>query len=323
MDLHEVAEHSVVSSADANQLGYDAYALRQLVKAGTLRRLIRGWYAVSTPGASRPPWEGETEFETARLTHRLLTIALLRAFEGRVVASHQSALVLHEGRLWRSDLSLAHVGRVAGDHTRHRPQAVIHPEPPLPPVLTTEGLATVPVAIAVVQLGLYPPDLSAHRRPFESLVAADGALHHGLITPDQLEEAVELHAGHPGIHHVRRHLAHADGSHESVGETRLAGVMRRLGLRFAAQVWVSAGGQRWRVDFMLDDEPVIIEFDGLVKYEGFVGREALAAEKWREDQLRSEGHQVVRVVWSELGSPELIGARIDQAVARAKSGHSA
>ena len=276
MDLYEVAQHSVVSSADANLLGFDAYALRQLVKAGTLHRLIRGWYAVRPPGAARPPWEGATDFESARLEHRLLAIALLRAFEGRVVASHQSALVLHDCRLWRTDLSLAHVGRVAGDHTRHRPRAVIHPAAPLPSVLTKDGLVTVPVAIAVVQLGLYPPELSAHRRPFESLVAADGALHDGLITPEQLEEAVELHAGHPGIHQVRRHLAHAEGRHESVGETRLAAVMRGLGLRFTAQVWVSASGQRWRVDFMLDDEPVIIEFDGLVKYEGIVGREALA-----------------------------------------------
>jgi very-short-patch-repair endonuclease len=316
MDLHQVARHDVVSSAEANELGLDAYAVRQLVRAGTLRRLIRGWYAVHAPGTARPPWEGESDFDTARRLHRLLTIALLRSFEGRVVASHQSALVLHACRLWLTDLTVAHVARLSGQHTRHRPRAVIHPESPLPCVTTAEGFVTVPVAVAVVQVGLYPPDLSAERRPFESLIAADGALHDGLITPEELEEAVDLHAGHPGIHRVRRLLAHADGRHESAGETRLAHVLRGLGLRFTAQVWVSAGGQHWRVDFMLDDAPVIIEFDGLVKYEGLEGRDALAAEKWREDQLRGEGHQVVRVVWADLDDPGLIGARIAQAVSR-------
>jgi very-short-patch-repair endonuclease len=239
-----------------------------------------------------------------------------------VVASHQSALVLHCARLWRADLDVAHVSRVTGDHTRHRPRAIIHPEPALPAVVTSDGLWTVPVALAVVQVGLYPPDLSAQRRPFESLVAADGALHDGLVTVEQLEEAVELLTGHPGIHQVRTLLVHADARHESVGETRLAHVLRRLGYRFTAQVWVSAGGQRWRVDFVLEYEGVIVEFDGLLKYGGATGREALAAEKWREDQLRSEGHQVVRVVWSELDTPDQIGARIEQAASRARMGRS-
>ena len=323
MDLSDLARHGVVSSADANRLGLDAYALRQLVKDGRLRRLIRGWYAVCPPDAAVPPWEGADRFESARLEHRLLTVSLLRSFDGRVVASHPSALVLHDVDLWQADLSVAHVSRRHGDHTRHRARAVIHPQSPEPPVSTTEGLATVPVAVAVVQVGLYPPHVSHTRRPMESLVAADNALHRELITAEQLARAVELHEGHPGIHRVRTLLAHADGRHESAGETRLCVVLRDLGYRHTPQVWISVGGQRWRCDAELDDYPVIVEFDGMVKYAGAQGREALAAEKWREDQLRSAGKQVVRVVWPELDDSRLIGRRIDQAIARAALGRPA
>ncbi len=328
MDLHDLAEHATVSSADANLLGIDAYGLRTRVASGHLRRLIRGWYAVCPPGAARAPWVGDDVFETERRQHRLLTVALLRSFEGRVVASHQSALVLHDVPLWRADLATAHLSRTRGHHTRHRTRAVLHPEAPLPPVRTADGLSTVDVAVACVQVGLYPPQDVTARHPFESLVAADGALHAGLVTPQGLDTAIAWCAHHPGIQQVRALLQFADGRHESVGETRLAHVMRLLGYRFTPQVWVTAGGRRWRCDFELDGEPVIVEFDGLLKYSGgdrgvtpgllLPGREALAAEKWREDRLRDEGKQVVRFIWPELDDHGLIGQRLERAIARAR-----
>lgn len=328
MDLHDLAEHATVATADANRLGIDAYGLRTRVASGHLRRLIRGWYAVCSPDAVRAPWVGEDVFDTERRQHRLLTVALLRSFEGRVVASHQSALVLHDVPLWKADLGTAHLSRTSGDHTRHRTGAVLHPQAPLPPVRTADGLSTVDVGVACVQVGLYPPQDATKRRPFESLVAADGALHNGLLTPEGLDAAIAVCAHHPGIQQVRALLRFADGRHESVGETRLAHVMRLLGHRFTPQVWVTAGGRRWRCDFELEGDPVVVEFDGLVKYSGGggaatpgavqAGREALVAEKWREDRLRDEGRQVVRFVWSELDNHGLIAHRLDGAIARAR-----
>ena len=101
-----------------------------------------------TPGRDRAPWEGEDELTTGRLEHRLLTVALLKSFEGRVVASHHSALVLHGIPLWQADLSTAHVCRRSTDHTRHRRSAVIHPPVPNAPVKSREGFETVSVARA-------------------------------------------------------------------------------------------------------------------------------------------------------------------------------
>jgi hypothetical protein len=325
MELHDLARHHVVSTRDATMLGLGPADLRRMLKQGKIRRLIRGWYAVDSPHGDRPPWEGEDEWETARAAHRLLTIALLRSFEGRVVASHQSALVLHGVRLWKSDLETAHVCRSDDDHTRRRSAAVLHPACGVDPVETAEGFRTVPVAIAVVQVGLQAPRDGLPPFPFESLVAADAALHDGLVTKEELDAAVRAHSRHPGIHGVRSLLAHADGRHESVGETRLAHTMRALGYQFTPQVPVAAGGGRWRVDFVLDDDPVVVEFDGLAKYSGGLVnptpeqlRMALAQEKWREDRLRGTDREVARFVWAEADDAYVVQTRLDAAIARAR-----
>ncbi len=325
MELHELAQHGVVSTADATMLGIGPSDLRRMVRAGKARRLIRGWYAVHPPCVARAPWEGADDFETARLRHRLLIAALLRSFQGRAVASHHSALVLHDMRLWKSDLDVAQLCRASDDHSRHRMSAILHPACGLPSVEAPDGLATVPVATAVVQVGLRPTGRGVPPFPLESLIAADGALHERLVTVDDLRAAVAAQAGHPGIPGVRALLAHADGRHESVGETRLAHTMRVLGYRFTPQVPIRAGGRWWRADFMLDDEPVVVEFDGRTKYSGGLVsptpedlRKALAAEKWREDRLRDSGREVTRFVWSEIDHVRVVQSRIDEAITRAR-----
>lgn len=325
MDLPQLAVHGVVSAADARSLGLDPAALRRMLRAGEIQRLIRGWYAVCSPDAKQAPWVGDDGFDTARRRHRLLTIALLRSFEGRVIASHHSAIVLHGGRLWRSDLTTAHLCRTDNNNSRHRRQAVIHPSIGLPPAWTPDGLATVPMAMAAVQVGLVPIGSVLPPFPLESLIAADGALCSGMISRDELRMAVEAHAHHPGIPAVRALLEHADGRHESVGETRLAHAMRLLGYQFTPQVPMRAGGREWRVDFALDSSRVIAEFDGLSKYSMGVDqptpqqmRQALAEEKWREDRLTEQGREVVRFVWADLDELRLIQRRIDSAILRAR-----
>lgn len=333
MDLHDLAADDLVSAAAAAAIGIDGYALRRLQRTGTIRRIIRGWYAVCEPGAPRPPWEGEDIFDTARRRHRLLTVALLKSFDGRVVASHQSALVLHGIPLWRADLATAHLCRTSSDHTRHRRMAVIHPTVALPAVRTGDGFATVPVAHAVVQVGLYPPDEPARRTPMDSLIAADSALHHGLITPSELGEAVAAHAHHAGIAVVRALLVHADGRHETPGETRLAHSLRRLGYRFTPQVPLP-GIKDYRGDFGLEDEPVVIEFDGITKYtlaghgadagSRAAVRQHIAAEKRREEDIRRHsGHEFARFGWAEVDDLPLVHDRVEAARARARRRRSA
>ncbi|KQU67538.1 type IV toxin-antitoxin system AbiEi family antitoxin domain-containing protein [Phycicoccus sp. Root101] len=325
MELHDLAKDGIVSAAEAAQIGIGPSDLRRLRRLGSVTRLIRGWYAVHPPNADRPPWEGVDHFDTERRRHSLLTLALIRSFDGRAVASHQSALVLHDVPLWKSDLSTAHLCRVRDDHSRHRPSALLHPAFGGDPVLCPRGYLTVPVAQAVVQVGLVPSRPGHCPFPFETLVAADAALRRGLVTAEELAAAVRAHGRHPGITAVRQLLKHADGRHESVGETRLAHTLRVLGYRFTPQVWVQAEGRRWRADFELDDEPVVIEFDGMAKYSGDLVnptadqlRAALATEKWREDRLRDAGREVTRFVWAEADDLRLVRSRVDAAILRAR-----
>ena len=134
MELSDLARHGVVSTADARLLGIGTGQLQRLVRAGALLPLVRGWYAVPPGGAEPPPWQDPDRFVAARILHRLRTAALLRSFEGRVTASHQSAVVLHGGRLWRSDLDTVHLTRTHDDHSRHRRGAVLHPQVAAPTV---------------------------------------------------------------------------------------------------------------------------------------------------------------------------------------------
>jgi len=78
-------------------------------------------------------------------------------------------------------------------------------------------------------------------------LAPDAAIAHGRRLVAEGAEVVDVGAEStrpgaspvPAEEQVRRLLAHADGRHESVGETRLAHILRGLGHRFTAQVVVS------------------------------------------------------------------------------------
>jgi very-short-patch-repair endonuclease len=99
--------------------------------------------------------------------------------------------------------------------------------------------------------------------------------------------------------------------------TRL--LLAGLGLAVRSQVRLfDELGLMGRVDFLVG-EKVVVEFDGLVKYEGAQGREALAAEKRREDRLRAAGYEVVRLTWADLDRPDRVARMVRVAVARANA----
>jgi very-short-patch-repair endonuclease len=71
-----------------------------------------------------------------------------------------------------------------------------------------------------------------------------------------------------------------------------------------------------RVDFLFRAERTVVEFDGLVKYAGADGRQALVDEKRREDALRSLGYQVVRLTWRDLHDPASVKHLVSKAFSR-------
>lgn len=157
-----------------------------------------------------------------------------------------------------------------------------------------------------------------------ALVAADSALGRGLVTREGLSQAVEAMRGLPGSALIGRFLELADGRAQSPGETRLRHAFQILQIPVTPQAKIAAEGRTAYVDFLLDDYPypVVVEFDGLVKYgaQGLrPGRDELVAEKRREDWLRELGYEVVRVTWKDLDDLAALARRIHAAIRRAKA----
>ena len=289
MDLGSIARDGVFSTADARVLGLGTRQLQSLERAGDCASLTRGWWSVQTPADDLD-------------RHRLTCRALRRHFAGRAWLSHYSALLLKGLPADDADLGRVHLTRIADRQSRKQPAFTLH---------TALGCLLgerTQLAVAIVQTGGVTTALSA-------LAAADAALHRGLVTPAELQCASQMLSGHPASAATRALLQHADGRHESPGETRTALVLRQLGIAATPQVELSAGGLRYRVDFLLDDAPVVIEFDGRVKYEA---GDTVFAEKVREDHIRSWGFQVVRLTWSDLRNPARVARLIQAAVERAR-----
>ena len=103
----------------------------------------------------------------------------------------------------------------------------------------------------------------------------------------------------------------ADPSAESPGETLLRVLLLELGVDVVPQYFIMDGSVVVaRVDFYLPSLRVVVEFDGLVKYDGRDGKEALAAEKRREERIRGLGYGVARVVWADLFIPGRVAALV-------------
>lgn len=289
------ASGGVFSYADARHAGVSALTLDGLVRRGRILRVRRGAYV------AREAWERADADERYRLRVR----AILRSRPGDA-ASHHAAVMLHGLATWGVDLDRIDLtGSVAKE--RYSAGLVIHPTSGRE--MLTDGWLVEPASDALAHLtigsGVTP-----------GVVSMDDALRRGACTLDDLRAAV---ARLPGRHRERVLLALAlcDQLCESVGESRTRIVLHDLGIPFASQVDV--GDERGfigRVDFLVDG-CVVVEFDGLVKYEGADGRLALAAEKQRESRLTDAGYVVVRLIWSDLANPAAVLRTIREAHRRA------
>lgn len=269
---------------------------RAWVAAGEAFRLTRGLYLLSTHRASTA---AERHLQRARGAHLLMPDAVL---------SHWTAVLAH-------GLPVLQVPAAVRLQRPVRRQArrsgfVIDPLRE-PPVDSAHG-PTSPVAVALLD--------QARLRGLEAgLVSADAALRTAAVSPEELAaRAAELRGPRSGL--ARRTAELADGSIESVGESRLRYVCVMGGIEVVAQATIRGRDGRFvaRVDFLVKDTMVVLEFDGRVKYVDGNGR-ALWHEKQREDALRQLGYSVIRVTWADLGEPQALLARIRATVTRGRS----
>jgi hypothetical protein len=234
--------HGIAATADLRRAALGAGQIESLVAARELTPLARGWYAVGVPNGPED-------------RHILTTRALLRARPGQLVASHHSALLILGLPTYRADLSRVRLARRTPGPTRTRAGYSVGRAVPASAQLAD----TVSPALAVVQHGLSSGPLSA-------LVAADAALHQRLATREDLSSALDWIRFHPRSAGVKRFVALADGRRESPGETRLAHAFHLMGVAVTPQAHITAPGFSAYVDFALDGENIVVEFDGKVKY---------------------------------------------------------
>lgn len=151
------------------------------------------------------------------------------------------------------------------------------------------------------------------------VVAADAALAVGKLTVDDLQTWLNRLSRHRNVTRARQAVRLADARSESVGESRTRLMLNAIGFRPTPQVEIRGpqGKLIGRVDFLLKRERIIVEFDGLMKYAGANGREALAAEKARKDRLRALGYEFVRLTWADLSRPATVDAQLRFAITRA------
>lgn len=295
---HLDQHHGVVSARAAGELGLGPNDLRALVRDGTLAHVARGAYV-----DGRLLRSGTTEDR-----HALRVKAVVLSRRGALAASHQSAALLHGLPVLRSELEPVRVVHATDRvNTRRHDAFTVHPCPGRDGLTVLAGVRSVTPAVAVLGTAV-----AAGLR--SGLMAADAALRRGLTTKDELHEWLGRLPRHPGISRARRVVAGADGSAESPGESLLRDILLRLGYEVVPQLEIRDGATVVaRVDFYLPQLGVVVEFDGLVKYAGADGKEALAAEKARERRLRRLGYGVARIVWADLFDMRRVEAEIRDA----------
>ena len=295
----------VFSVADIAHAGLRSRDITRLVDDGTVIRVAPRAYVLGASMALA---------ETAEQRHRLSAMARTRSFDGRVAASHHSALALYGLPFWRVCEEQFHVARTLGHSSRRRGDLVLHESYPnrsgdFSALVRSPatGITSVSAALAVIGTAMVDGEEAG-------VAAADAALHQGLMTAQEGESWLKSLARRPGVARARRALELAEPLTESVGETRtrlLLHAMPGLPAVTPQHSFVDEAGQEWaRADFLVG-ERLVVEFDGRTKYRAGDGSNAAEVEeivwreKRREDRIRLDGggKVVVRLVWSDLDNP--------------------
>lgn len=292
------ASGGVFTRVDALQAGHTDRELRTWVQRGKIRRLRRGVFAIGPPPA----------YPSQRLLEQARGIARLHGDE--VAISHHAALALHDIAVHDVPLDVVHAVRLRGGAQSAPGLRVVRPRTP-PPTTRVGGVLTVTPEVAVIQVaGAFGIQAG--------VVAADSAMHRQLVVPSGLKAEVERAGRMHGLGAAQVAARRSRTGAESPGESLLRLVAEDLGYDVELQFPVAGpdGMPFAYADLRLTGTRSLLEFDGAIKYEGACGRQALVAEKEREDRIRRLGWGLERVIWSDFERPLELNTRIVEAARR-------
>lgn len=286
-------QRGMLTTETLRRFGLDKDGLIRLVRQGVLLHPGRGLYAVAHLVDSTPEgWH-------LHLAHGATLLYPDAAFTGG------TALLAHGVAVWNSTLDRPSLVRPI-DRGASMSAFTVRCRTTVP--VTTPWGPTEPLPAALVQHCL-------DNGISQGVVSVDDALHRGLVTRHELEEAVVAVQGWPRSGRAHSMMTFVDERHESPGESLTNIGCSAYGIDLEPQVRVRDEDGRVvaRVDFRVKGTNVVIEFDGKIKYteEG-----VLWDEKKREDLLRSLGFVVVRVTWADvMRGPGFIAAKVRSGLA--------
>lgn len=149
------------------------------------------------------------------------------------------------------------------------------------------------------------------RLGFENgLALVEAALRRDPTVLTELASEVARRVPRRGAAHVRRVLTVADVRSESVLEShaRVLWLRARLPAPIQQAAIRSDGRFVARVDFLWEEAKLVVEVDGMAKYQE---AGALRDEKRRQNELVALGYTVLRFTWSDIvGRPDYVLAQV-------------
>jgi hypothetical protein len=158
----------------------------------------------------------------------------------------------------------------------------------------------------------------ARTLPFrDAVVVADSALSQEKTTKHELRQVLATCERWPGAKQARTVIDFADERAESPLESVARVVIAQADLPPPElQATIHGPNFAFRVDFLWRDQKVVLEGDGLLKYND---RKDLIKQFDRDRLLRDVGYQVVHYTWREIfKTPQVVIDRITNAFAKAK-----
>lgn len=285
----------VFTTADATADGYASDEIRRLVDRGEWMRLRRGAYATAST------WSEASDEQR----HLLLSAAIQATVSQPIATSHYSAAIAHRLPLIRRLPNRPHL-TANREHFRSIPGARLfngalhagHTQ-------LIDGLLTTTPARTI-------SDIARTRALADAIVMLEHGLRTGLLASADVAEVVKACPTWRGIAWTKRVVLWAEPRNETVGESLSHFRMRERELPLpACQVEVGVDGRLYRLDYLWPHLGVAGEFDGRLKYEN---KDALWAEKRREDDLRSIGLSVARWGWDDV---RVDGTAMERVIRRA------
>lgn len=275
----------ILTTTTLTKQGYSDSRILQESRAKKLLRLRKGIYVRSDFWNRQTPWD-----------KHLLHIAGMWKIRPTSVFSHTSAAAIYGLPVPYNHPVHIYVPRTSGGAIR---DVKIHQRQEIPTFHLDEKIMCTDL-VRTVQDCARILDFSA------AVALADGALQRFPQQEAELRQTLQETRGRNsrkarGVAQVMSALS------ESPGESYTRVILNEMELKYTEQVEIVVEGKRYRCDFMLDNYPIIIEFDGRLKLTDFGATDTvLEKERSREKDLQNAGWYVFRVGW------ELVHRRPDE-----------